>query len=252
MCFSSCLRQDKPNPFASEGFCRRRLSGGLSAELSPDCQRPAAVMPAGLPALFPPRICRGVRRNCRVISGQLPGDCSIVAGHSSGKRPGSFRRIVTGHPLVSPAQLPVSLPSHSRLMLVTDPNLIRQAAAQFQPRRRPRFQNLQACQDVIIELREKGASCEAIAELLTRYGVKTSRTMVNEFVRTLCQSKGGRRRKLQLNPVTPLVAPQPRAPSAVCRQAGTVFPEPSGSAPMKTRGPHIAKVELLKPGEQYD
>jgi hypothetical protein len=53
----------------------------------------------------------------------------------------------------------------------SDANLIREAAAQFQPRRRPRFQNLQPCRDVIVELREKGASCEAIAELLTRYGV---------------------------------------------------------------------------------
>jgi len=137
-------------------------------------------------------------------------------------------------------------------MPVTDPNLIRQAAAQFEPRRRPRFQNLQACRDVIIELREKGAACEAIAELLTKYGVKTSRTMVNEFVRTLSHPKAGRRRKLPLNPVTPPVAPRPSVPSAVSKQAGTVFPEPSGSAPMKTRGPHIAKVELLKPGEQYD
>ena len=252
MCFSSCLRQDKPNPFASEGFCRRRLSGGLSAELPPDCQLPATVMPAGLPALFPPRIRRSVRRNCRVISGQLPGDCSIVAGHSSGKRPGSFRRNTTGHPLASPAQLPGSRPSHSHLMPVTDPNLIRQAAAQFEPRRRPRFQNLQACRDVIIELREKGASCEAIAELLTRYGVRTSRTMVNEFVRTLSHPKGGRRRKLPLNPIRPPVAPQPSAPSVISRQVGTLVSESSGSAPMKTRGPHIAKVELLKPGEQYD
>lgn len=252
MCISSCLRQDKPNPFASEGFCRRRFSGGLSAELSPDCQRPAAVMSAGWVAVFPPRIRRSVWRNCRVISGQLPGDCSIVSRHSSGKCPGSFRRNADEHPSVSPAQLPDSLPSHSRLMPVTDPNLIRQAAAQFEPRRRPRFQNLQACRDVIIELREKGASCEAIAELLTRYGVKTSRTMVNEFVRTLSQSKGGRRRKLQLNPVTSPVAPQSSAPSAFSSQARTLVPEPSASAPMKTRGPHIAKVELLKPGEQYD
>ena len=137
-------------------------------------------------------------------------------------------------------------------MPVTDPNLIRQAAAQFEPCRRPRFQNLQACRDVIIELREKGASCEAIAELLTRYGVKTSRTMVNEFVRTLSHPKGGRRRKLPLNSITRPAAPQPSAQPAVFRQAGTAGPEPSASAPMKTRGPHIAKVELLKPGEQYD
>jgi len=27
---------------------------------------------------------------------------------------------------------------------------------------------------------------------------------------------------------------------------------PNQSAPVKIRGPHIAKVELLPPGEQYD
>ena len=124
---------------------------------------------------------------------------------------------------------------------------MREAAAQFQPRRRPRFQNLQPCRDVIVELREKGASCESIAELLTRYGVKTSRTMVNEFVHLLCQPKGGRRRKLLLNADTPAAAPRPTASKIM-----PATPEPVASAPAKTRGPHIAKVELLKPGEQYD
>jgi hypothetical protein len=135
-----------------------------------------------------------------------------------------------------------------------DANLIREAAAQFQPRRRPRFQNLQPCRDVIVELREKGASCEAIAELLTRYGVKTSRTMVNEFVHILCQPKGGIRRKSLLKRGTPVVMPPPSSaalPSAVIKSTPAT-PEPIASAPIKTRGPHIAKVELLKPGEQYD
>jgi len=135
----------------------------------------------------------------------------------------------------------------------SDANLIREAAAQFQPRRRPRFQNLQPCRDVIVELREKGASCEAIAELLTRYGVKTSRTMVNEFVQLLCQPKGSRRRKLLLKAKTPVVTPSSSAalPATVIKTMPAA-PEPIPSAPIKTRGPHIAKVELLKPGEQYD
>lgn len=132
-----------------------------------------------------------------------------------------------------------------------DTNLIRAAATQFQPRRRPRFQNLQPCREVIVELREKGASCEAIAELLTRYGVKTSRTMVNEFVHLLCQPKGGRRRKLPLNPVTATAAASVTLLPATSKIMPAA-PEPIVSAPAKTRGPHIAKVELLKPGEHYD
>ena len=123
-----------------------------------------------------------------------------------------------------------------------DPNLIRQAVAQFQPRRRPRFQNLQACREVIIELREKGASCEAIAELLTRYGVKTSRTMVNEFVLTLRRPKGGRQRIPHSDSATRPASPTLAIPNPVAADTGQA----------KTRGPHIAKVELLKPGEKYD
>jgi len=30
------------------------------------------------------------------------------------------------------------------------------------------------------------------------------------------------------------------------------MPIPSESVPVKSRGPHIAKIELLKPGENYD
>jgi len=126
-----------------------------------------------------------------------------------------------------------------------DTNLIRQAVAQFEPRRRPRFQNLQPCRDVIVELREKGASCEAIAELLTRYGVKTSRTMVNEFVRTLSQPKGNRRRKQPSNSPALQTAPSiPPAPAMRPDANSTVI------EPVKPRGPRIAKVELLKPDEQ--
>jgi len=123
-----------------------------------------------------------------------------------------------------------------------DPNLMRQAVAQFQPRRRPRFGNLDPCREVIGELREKGASCEAIAELLTRYGVKTSRTMVNEFVRTLRGRKGSPR-------------PVPPMNSAIASKAPMLPPTNPISTEgisAKTRGPHIAKVELLKPGEPHD
>ncbi len=103
-----------------------------------------------------------------------------------------------------------------------------------------------------MELREKGASCGAIAELLTRYGVKTSQTMVNEFVHTLSQPNGGRRRKSLLKLTPPVAAPpQATLPVAASKTVPAVA-ETILNAPPKTRGPHIAKVELLKPGEQYD
>ena len=209
-------------------------------------------MTGGSPTLFPPPIRRNGRRNFQASSGQMPGNCRTVSGHSPGRWSGSCRRNTGGYPVVKPEQLPGNLPSPFRRMPGADPNLMREAAAQFQPRRRPRFQNLQPCRDVIVELREKGASCEAIAELLTRYGVKTSRTMVNEFVHTLSQPKGSRRRKSLLNPVIPTAAPPPAILPAAPIKTLPANPEPIPSAPVKTRGPHIAKVELLKPGEQYD
>ena len=182
----------------------------------------------------------------------MPGNCRTVSGHLPGRWSGSCRRNADGHPPVSPTQLPGIRPLSYHRMPGSDPNLIREAAAQFEPRRRPRFQNLQPCRDVIVELREKNASCEAIAELLTRYGVKTSRTMVNEFVHTLSQPKGGRRRKSLLNLVAPAAAPQPIILPPASNKTLPAAPEPIATAPVKTRGPHIAKVELLKPGEKYD
>ena len=132
----------------------------------------------------------------------------------------------------------------------TDPNNIRQAVADFQPRRRPRFQNLLLWRDVILELRGKGASCEAVAELLTRHGVKTSRTMVGEFLHTLAQPKTNGHRKPRLKPAArpAIQSPAPQLAAPIRRPE----PAPIENLPVKTRGPHIAKVELLKPHEQYD
>ena len=137
-------------------------------------------------------------------------------------------------------------------MPAVDPHLIRQAAAQFEPRRRPRFGNLQPCREVIIELREKGASCEAIAELLNRYGVKTSRTMVNEFVRILKQAKSTRRKKGYLSSAAPSPAPVLHSPATVLLPIAPAKIETNPNGVAKPRGPHIARVELMKPGEQHD
>lgn len=155
---------------------------------------------------------------------------------------GSFHRSAEGYPPALLPQVPVIRPFHSRLMTPADTDSIRQAVAQFQPSRRPRFQNLQPWREVIIELRGKRASCEAIAELLTRHGVKTSRTMVNEFVWTLPQPKANRRQKRLkpviappvLAPVQPPVAPMPTS-------------EPLPTIGEKPRGPRIAQVRMLKP-----
>ena len=138
-----------------------------------------------------------------------------------------------------------------------DPKSIRQAVEQFQPRRRPRFQNLVPWLDEILALRTKGASCEAIAELLSQHGVQTSRTMVSEYLAALPEAKPGRRRKVRL-PSGPF-APPPQARPA---SANPVLPTPASISPVRrpdavapengpaeSRGPRIAQVELLDPNE---
>jgi hypothetical protein len=132
----------------------------------------------------------------------------------------------------------------------SDPQNIRQAVAEFQPRRRPRFQNLLTCRDVVFELRDKGASSQAIAELLTRHGIKTSRTMVSEFLRSQSEPKAHRRRKPHLK-MTTMPAQSAPAQTSVppIRHPELSMTEPR---PVRARGPHIAKVELLKPDQSHE
>jgi hypothetical protein len=138
-----------------------------------------------------------------------------------------------------------------------DPKSIRQAVEQFQPRRRLRFQKLVPWSDEILALRAKGASCGAIAELLSQHGVPTSRTMVTEYLAALPEVRPGRRRKIR-HPAAasgPLpqgrsvsAGPAPVTPSTISpvRRPDALAPE---NAPAKTRGPRIAQVELLDPND---
>ena len=68
------------------------------------------------------------------------------------------------------------LSTFSRPIPSADPNTIRRAVEQFQQCRQARFQNLIPWRDDILALRDKGASGEAIADLLTQHGVRTSRS----------------------------------------------------------------------------
>jgi hypothetical protein len=136
-----------------------------------------------------------------------------------------------------------------------DPITIRQAIAQFKPRRRARFHNLMPWRNDILTLREMGASCEAIAELLTQHGVRTSRTMVTEYLLTLSATKRDRRRKLRLQPIQSLPARAPiqsnSPPPATTPTREPEIPTDEGTVG-KSRGPRIAKVELLTPDEKYE
>jgi hypothetical protein len=125
--------------------------------------------------------------------------------------------------------------------------LLRQAIQEYQPDpSRIPFSNLKPFHDSIMELRGKNASYAAIADLLIQNGVKTSRARVAEYGRIVLE--GGKRRKrrkctsatptaIQAVPHAPKPAPQISTPNSL----------PASEKP--SRGPHIAKVELLPASE---
>jgi hypothetical protein len=138
--------------------------------------------------------------------------------------------------------------------------LLRKAIQEYQPDpSRIPFSNLKPFHDSIMELRGKNASYAAIAELLIQNGVKTSRARVAEYGRIVLE--GGKRRKrrkrAQTTPAVNIPAAPQSAPDVAKKTAPTTAPTvmsnapvpPSENSPYRSRGPHIAKVELLPASE---
>lgn len=67
------------------------------------------------------------------------------------------------------------------LLSLFDPASVRQAVATFTPRRPQKLQELSSAKEVIVELRQKRASCRAIADLLTQHCVPTSKTAIAAY-----------------------------------------------------------------------
>ena len=122
---------------------------------------------------------------------------------------------------------------------------LHKAVQEFQSNlRRVPFSNLKPLHDSIAMLRAKGASYETIAELLKQNGVNASRARVAEYGRIVLD--GGKRRKRRKRACAAPAAIQ-AVPPAPLPQISAADSLPASSNP--TRGPHIAKVELLPPGE---
>ncbi len=129
-------------------------------------------------------------------------------------------------------------------MTTFDPTTIRQAVAEFTPRRPQKFQDLLPAKDVIAELRQKRASYRAIADLLTKHCLPTSKTAIAVF----CHEVLGEHVRPYRRPERKRAA----APAAATGDA-TVPAEPASAAdpntapPTRTRGPRIAQVRMLTP-----
>jgi hypothetical protein len=138
--------------------------------------------------------------------------------------------------------------------------LLHKAVQEFQPNpRRIPFNNLKPFHDSIVELRGKKASYFVIAEILQQNGVKTSRARVAEYGRIILD--GGKRRKRRKRARTTIAINIPAeaqsapgvaskvVPTATLAVISNIPPSPSGNSPYTSRGPHIAKVELLTGSE---
>lgn len=135
-----------------------------------------------------------------------------------------------------------------------NPNKIRKAVEEFTPRRPEKFHDLIAAKDVIIELRQKRASYRSIAELLTRHCLPTCKTSVALFCHKILGEVTRTRGRPPSDQPTELEAPVHEVASPVTPPpAEAVTPaEPNGSEtpPIRTRGPRIAQVRMLKPQPQ--
>ena len=86
-----------------------------------------------------------------------------------------------------------------------DPAEVRQAVAEFTPRRPQKFQDLVPAKEVIVELRQKGGSYRSIAELLTQHCLPTSKTAIAMFChQVLGENIRPRKRPARKRPPTPV------------------------------------------------
>ena len=140
-------------------------------------------------------------------------------------------------------------------------NRFRHAASQYALTAKARTSRLQALKDDIAALRKRGVSYSAISELLAQSGITASPTCVMRFCHRVLNERRRRPSALSRSPSninghkTQNAAPSATAhvnSSAVPDTTLLPLPAPTEITRVKTRGPHIAKVELLKPGEQYD
>ena len=135
-----------------------------------------------------------------------------------------------------------------------DPTTVRKAVEEFTPIRPQKFHDLFPAKDFISELRQKRASYRAIADLLTKHCLPTSKTAIAVFCHEVLgeivqpRRRPGRKR-------TPAVASsngepasttsQPNAPDSSLEPTANL--DSGGTPQTLSRGPRIAQVRILKP-----
>ena len=126
-----------------------------------------------------------------------------------------------------------------------DPATVRQAVAEFTPRRPEKFQDLFPAKEVIAELRQKRASYRAIAEFLTQHCLPTSKTAIATFChQILGEIVRPHRRPGRKRPASPA---ESNGRVATPAQSEPTDSDAGATPQSRSRGPRIAQVRMLKP-----
>ena len=134
-------------------------------------------------------------------------------------------------------------------------NRFRRAASEMAPGVEPRVSRWFILKDDIAVLRKRGFSYRAISELLSQNGISASPSGLMRFCRRVLKEK--RSRKLfttrRVNNVSRKksapIAPAKTTPLSVPAMIPKNAPVPAETSAFTSRGPRIAKVEQLPPGE---
>ncbi|MGD0207515.1 MAG: hypothetical protein ABSC89_07920 [Verrucomicrobiota bacterium] len=140
-------------------------------------------------------------------------------------------------------------------MSTIDPSTIRKAIAEFKPKRPPKFHELLAAKEWIVELRQKGASYESIADLLTQHYVPISTSGIAMFChQVLGESVRPRRRPgRRRSPASTSTNGGATTSDAMPASEPSKSAEPSANSNgneaslARTRGPRIAQIRKLTP-----
>jgi hypothetical protein len=135
---------------------------------------------------------------------------------------------------------------------------LRKAVQEFRPNPcRVPFANLKPVHDCIVKLRQQQVSYATIADLLQQHGVKTSRARVAEYGRIVLDGGKSRKRRKHAKPLTVInvSAASQNTSAAEAKPLPVTIPPSDVSSWTRedpafvTRGPRIAKIEMLSPEE---
>ena len=133
-----------------------------------------------------------------------------------------------------------------------DSAAVRKAVAEFTPSRPQKFQDLLPAKDVIAELRQKRASYRAVAELLTKHCLPTSKTAIAQFCHEVLgeivrpRRRPGRKQAIVATSLNGDAPPSQSVDARLSDDAPLKMPD-NETSPTRTRGPRIAQVRMLTP-----